>query len=976
MINRDNIIFSVPVEYRIKRLEPVDDINGYGVILEHKVSHAYVGLMVNDDENKAFNIVFGTAPENDKGIPHIIEHTVLCGSEKYPVKDPFMELSKSSMNTFLNAITFPDKTMYPVSSCNDADFVNLMNVYADAVFNPRIGDTRGIFHQEGIRFEENEDKELTANGVVYSEMKGAESSADSLIYDMMMNNVLKGTCYQYDSGGRPSDIVKLTYDEYIDYYKTHYTPSNAYIYLYGNFDISERLSFLDREYLSGRPSEGRVKLETGDFKRQNGRLELTYSQMESEEENDKTAYLAYASCVGECNDLVRMTAFDLICAIATESDSAEMKAELQKNGIGEEIFGGMITHVKYPVFTVVAKNAPADRYDDFNRIVRSMLEKYASEGISRSKLMSTIERLEFKFKENDSGAISKGLPYSVALSTSWLYSDEPTFDTLRLTETLSELRKLADTDYYKKLAAEILAGESQLRLIIRPDTSYADKQEKELRDYLDGVSESMTPSDRKYWEEGIKEFRTYQDTEDTKEALQTIPHLSLSDMKKLPLPFSCSEDEIDGVKLIYHDVGPGNGVIYTTFAFDVTDMTLEEVDQIDLMTDLFSRVGTKRHSYAELDDMVKMMTGSMTFSHSTVRGFNSNGKYRLVLPVSLKYLPEKSAEAMELVRELITESDFSDLSRIRDILAEIVSEKQRDIITAGNEYALNRSSSYFDQVAKIGDMIDGIGSYQSQKKLLSSFDDLGKSTAEFLDRMRRKYYSSGRLTIHFSCDKDDIVKVRNDLRTVISALPEGTCGKDMTVPVVKLNEGFRTSSNVQYVAMSGTFTYDDPDRYSSLYAVKAVLNNMYLYPEIRMKGGAYGHSCDFSTMIMIGNFSTYRDPNIERSIEVFRGAGKFLRELELTDSELEKYLIGVFGRIDRPLTQVQKVTRSTDMYVRGISYEDACEIRQKIFDTTVPGIRNFADCVDEIISQNNICVVGSDQAISDTENIFLNKVVL
>ena len=480
--------------YEVLEKRRIDDLNSESYILKHKKTGARVALLSNDDENKVFYIGFRTPPKDSTGVAHIIEHTVLCGSKKFPLKDPFVELVKGSLNTFLNAMTYPDKTVYPIASCNDADFQNLMHVYLDAVFYPNIYKTQNIFRQEGWHYEmEDENSELTINGVVYNEMKGAYSSADDVLSREILNSLYPDTTYGIESGGDPLCIPDLTYEEYLDFHRRYYHPSNSYIYLYGNMDMAEKLKFIDEEYLSDFDSisiDSRVEMQPAfDQPRE---IHRQYSIMKDESEEDNT-FLTYNCSVGTSLDRKKYVAFDILDYALCSAPGAVLKKALIDKGIGKDVYSDFNNGIQQPIFSIYARNANADQKDEFVSCIRSVLEDLVKNGIDKKALLAGINLYEFKYREADFGRFPKGLLYGLQVLDSWLYDDMKPWINIEANETFDQLKKEVETDYFEKLIQKyLLDNNHKTVLLLEPVKGLTEKQDEELKEKLQHYKESFS----------------------------------------------------------------------------------------------------------------------------------------------------------------------------------------------------------------------------------------------------------------------------------------------------------------------------------------------------------------------------------------------------------------------------------------------------------------------------------------------------
>lgn len=960
----------IPNTYELLKSEHLSAAACDGYLLRHKKSGSTVCLFPNDDDNKLFCIAFNTPPEDDSGSPHIIEHSVLCGSERYPVKDPFMQLVRGSMYTFLNAMTYPDKTVYPVSSCNDRDFINLSNVYLDAVFAPKLLSRREIFMQEGTNLKTTDDGSLDYGGVVYSEMKGAVSNADSNIYDELIYALFPDNAYGKNSGGEPEFIRKLTYEKLVDFYKRHYSPSQSYIFLYGKIDYAERLSYIDREYLS--KCESRVDEPKICPQKPFGglcRVTKNYPLPAGEDESGKD-YLAYGSVFCDSLDTLDCAAAEYLSDILVEAPGAPIKTALIDAGIGSEVYGGFINHMKEPVFSVIAKNTDAERADEFLEIVETTLRRVASEGVSRRTLLSALERSEFRLKEGEQGTSSRGLTLSLSVMQSLMFTPDDPFRNIRYDEQLEKLREMAESDYYERLVLRIADSAHRALLTLHGVAGLGEEKNRELERELEGVREKMSDDEYERLRHENELLEEYQSTEDDSETLKCIPVLSRLDVERTPRPIFCRDGEVGGLPAVFHDVDT-NGLIYIRAMFDISHVESEKLPLLDLACAIFGKVDTACRSYTDLLDDVRMNTGGFSIGCTTYRTFGTKDGTRSVLEVSLRLLPQKLDCACELALEVLTESRLDDKKRVFEILAEEVSEKQRDILYSGNAYAASRACAYFNAADAAEDMLDGVESYIAEKRLLDKFETQSDEILAEIRSLVASVINRRALLVSVAAPAE----YKSALDSAISRFADGLPSFDVPARASrsafgKLNEGILTTSAVQYCAKSGNL-FDAGYKYDGSYMIlSSMLNNDYLYPELRMKGGAYGYNCSFSAASGNVSFSTYRDPALSETYRVFDACGDFIRRKTPSEEELDRYIVGTFGKIDRPLTAYASVARSLNAYMSGRTYESMCEDREAMLSVDGARLRSLCESVEAVLAQNFICTVGNEEKLNSEKELF------
>jgi len=738
-------------EYEILDEHRVEDVQSDGFILRHKKSGARIAILSNNDDNKVFYIGFRTPPEDETGVPHIIEHTTLCGSKKFPVKDPFIELAKGSLNTFLNAMTYPDKTVYPVASCNDQDFKNLMDVYLDAVFNPNITKYEEIFKQEGWHYElTGKDDELKINGVVYNEMKGAYSSPDEVLSSQIYRSLFPDNTYSKDSGGNPEYIPKLTYEAYLDFYHKYYHPSNSYIYLYGDMDVVERLEWLDKEYLS-----------LYDYKKVNSEInkqpafdeiknvEAQYSITMDDSQENKT-YLSYNRVVGDSLDEMLYQAFDVLDYALVSSPGAPVKQALIDAGIGDDVYGSYDAGILQPVFSFVAKNANASQADEFESIIENTLKEVVKTGINKEALLAGINSSEFKFREADFGQFPKGLLFGLNCLDSWLFDDMKPFIHLECLGTFAKLRKAVDTDYFEKLIQEYLLDNTHgSSVTVKPKRGLGNEREEALAKELSDYKASLSDEEIKKLIEDTEHLKKYQEEPSSDEDLRKLPMLTRADMKKNAMPFSNIEDELLDVKVVRHDI-ESNGIDYISFLFDAGDFAQSELGYLGFFTNALGLVSTERYSYTDLANATNIYTGGIstgTASHPDIKDRNN---FVFKFEVKLKVLEKNLDKALELMEQMLLSSDFTDTKRLGELVAQIKARLQANLSSSGHLVAAMRSMSSFSRYALYQDELKGIAFYRSICRIEKELSESPKSVSDKLAAIAKKLFARNRMLISFT----------------------------------------------------------------------------------------------------------------------------------------------------------------------------------------------------------------------------------
>ena len=960
-------------EYEILDEHRVEDVQSDGFILRHKKSGARIAVLSNNDDNKVFYIGFRTPPEDETGVPHIIEHTTLCGSKKFPVKDPFIELAKGSLNTFLNAMTYPDKTVYPVASCNDQDFKNLMDVYLDAVFNPNITKYEEIFKQEGWHYElTGKDDELKINGVVYNEMKGAYSSPDEVLSSQIYRSLFPDNTYSKDSGGNPEYIPKLTYEAYLDFYHKYYHPSNSYIYLYGDMDVVERLVWLDKEYLS-----------LYDYKKVNSEInkqpafdeiknvEAQYSITMDDSQENKT-YLSYNRVVGDTLDEMLYQAFDVLDYALVSSPGAPVKQALIDAGIGDDVYGSYDAGILQPVFSFVAKNANASQADEFESIIENTLKEVVKTGINKEALLAGINSSEFKFREADFGQFPKGLLFGLNCLDSWLFDDMKPFIHLECLGTFAKLRKAVDTDYFEKLIQEYLLDNTHgSSVTVKPKRGLGNEREEALAKELSDYKASLSDEEIKKLIEDTEHLKKYQEEPSSDEDLRKLPMLTRADMKKNAMPFSNIEDELLDVKVVRHDI-ESNGIDYISFLFDAGDFAQSELGYLGFFTNALGLVSTEKYSYTDLANATNIYTGGIstgTASHPDIKDRNN---FVFKFEVKLKVLEKNLDKALELMEQMLLSSDFTDTKRLGELVAQIKARLQANLSSSGHLVAAMRSMSSFSRYALYQDELKGIAFYRSICRIEKELSESPKSVSDKLAAIAKKLFARNRMLISFTGNNEAYGNAKPSLEKVIAGFDKmSAVGNQAEVHFNTAKEAFIDASQIQYVAKTGDFICEGYEYTGALRLLRIILSYDYLWINVRVKGGAYG--C-MNTFLRSGEsyFVSYRDPNLSDTLDVYDRIPEYIKSFSPDERDMTKYIIGTFSELDKPMNTEAKGSRSLSAYLEGITYEQIQKERNEILNAQPEDIRRLADLVEAVLKKDSICVIGNENMIKESAGLFEN----
>ncbi len=962
--------------YELIEERELEDINSRGYLMRHKKSGARIVAISNDDENKVFYIGFRTPAENSTGVPHIIEHTVLCGSDKYPVKDPFVELVKGSLNTFLNAMTYPDKTIYPVASCNDADFQNLMSVYMDAVLHPNIYKYEEIFKQEGWHYELlDKDEPITINGVVYNEMKGAFSSPDDVLEREIMSSLFPDTTYANVSGGDPDCIPKLTYEEYLNFHRRYYHPGNSYIYLYGDMNIAEKLQWMDEEYLSKYEQNGTdsaIAMQKPFKKPIEVIREYPISSGETEKDN---TYLSYNLAVGTILDKKLYQAFDILDYALLSAPGAPLKQALIDAGIGKDIMGGYDAGTLQPTFSIVAKNANLADKERFLAIIRDTLKKQVEDGIDKKALLAGINSSEFRFREADYGQLPKGLLYGIQCLDSWLYDDKEPFMHLEALETYRFLREQVQTDYFEKLVQEYLLNNAHASIVIAvPKRGLNAKKDGELERKLADYKASLSEAELEQLIADTVHLQEYQEEPSPKEELAKIPMLRREDLKKKAAPLNNYEIYSGDTKFVHHLLYT-NGIDYLTLMFDIRDMKPEELPYLGILKAVLGYVDTKSYSYAELANEINIHTGGMAGTIGIYPDVRERNNLELMFEMKTKVLASKLSDAMHLMEEIILTSNLSDEKRLYEILAQSKSRLQAGLSASGHSVASMRAMSYFSRTARYQDAVGGIECYRVIADYEENFEEKKAELIDRLQELTRRIFTAERLLVSITCaerEYKDVEQAVNALKAKLYCTGQTESLRELPeLTFEKRNEGFMDASQVQYVARAGNYVAHGYEYHGALKILKVIMGYDYLWTNIRVKGGAYG--C-MNGYMRNGDtyFVSYRDPNLSETNEVYNHIAEYVGTFDADEHDMTKYIIGTISDMDVPMNPSAKGARSMTAYLQKMTFEDVQKERDQVIGATAADIRALRDLLAAVLSDEAVCVIGNEEELKNNGEMFLH----
>lgn len=956
--------------YELLQKVQIPELQSVGYLLKHKKTGARVALLQNEDENKVFHIGFRTPPSDSTGVPHIMEHSVLCGSRDFPVKDPFVELVKGSLNTFLNAMTYPDKTVYPVASCNDQDFQNLMHVYMDAVFHPNIYKEEKIFRQEGWHYEmESKEDPVIYNGVVYNEMKGAFSSPEDMLDREIMSVLYPDTTYYYESGGDPKHIPELTYEEFLAFHQKFYHPSNSYIYLYGDMDMAEKLIWMDEQYLS-HYDHLEVDSSIGLQKPFACPAEHVVDYpVSAEEGTEHQAYLSYNVVVGTSLDAELYLAFQVLEYALLSAPGAPLKQALLDAGIGKDILSTYENGIAQPYFSIIAKNADLEQKDAFVEVIRKTLSGLVEKGIDRKALQAGLNYYEFRYREADFGNYPRGLMYGLQMFDSWLYDDSQPFLHLIALDNFSKLKERLDTGYFEDLVRTwILDNPHAALLILRPVPGLEAAEESRVENVLEEYRAGLTEEERRALVKNTKELKEYQDEPSPQEDLEKIPMLKREDIRRKTAPLINEELQVDGTTLLHQNIFTG-GISYIRLLFDAGDLPDGLIPYLGILKHVLGYVDTENYSYGELFNEINCHTGGINPTVNLYGNMREPEKFRIMFELKARVLCDRTDFAFAMMREILNRTVLTDRKRLYEIIAQIKSRLQMYLTSSGHSAAAIRAMAKFSESARINDRMNGVEFYWLIEELERDFEARAEGLIRNLTAVMQYVLRPENLIVSCTSREDGLEAVKKEIPALKNALYTGslpdTGMPDEKPPVQIRREGLRTPSAVQYVARAGHISH-----YSGSYRIlKVILSYDYLWIQVRVKGGAYGCMSGFG---VYGDsyLVSYRDPNLSQTNEVFERTAEYVEAFDACERDMTKYIIGTISEMDTPLTPAAAGSRSMSAWLTCATEADYQKIRDEVLDASPADIRALADGIRELLADGSFCTIGNESKIEKEKELF------
>lgn len=954
--------------FSLDEIDELDDIHSVGYLFTHKKSGARLFYVQNKDDNKVFFISFKTPPEDDCGTPHILEHSVLCGSRKYQAKDPFNELAKGSLNTYLNALTYADKTMYPIASRNEKDFMNMMDVYLDATFYPKIYDQKEIFMQEGWHNTlEDEKSPLSITGVVYNEMKGALSDPESILSNCISRSLFPHSIYRFESGGDPEAIPNLTYEKFLNFHRKYYHPSNSYIYLYGDMDIEKQLQLLDQEYLSHFDNIDSCPeiLAELDFS-EPAMLYDTYPVVTGES-GKRNTYLSYNIRIGKSTDPELIMAFDILSYILLETNASPLKKVLIEEGIVEETEGWFDSSTYEMVFSIIGKKSEKENLQRFQNIIEKTLKQIVDEGIDKKLVEATLNKWEFHLREEDYGYRPKGLTYGMKMMKSWLHGADP-MNPLMLWKHFESVKTALTSDYFERLIQKyILKNKNKSIVAVSPEEGKQTKIDEAFSTKMKQIKSEMAREELKAIIENNKILASYQSREETPETLGQIPILSIDEISKEAEVLESKEIDMDEYKLLFTPMET-NGIIYSQLLFDTRYVPQSLLPYTGLLTDIIGKLDTIQYSYDDLPVAINLHTGGIGLSNDI---YSKNKEdYISLVAVNGKTLAKQTKIFFRLISEILLATDFAKKENIEKIIKASKIKLKSYLLNSSHMAAVVRSVSSFSAGSRIKDITSGIEYFRFLSQVEENLEDMLDEVIEKLVETASYLFTKENLMVAVSCEKKDLTLYQTELHKLYESLPASKGSvQQYAFDFSVRRSAFTGASKVQYNVKSANymdygFTYS-----GKMQVLKTVLDLEYLWNRVRVQGGAYGCGCQF---LKNGSlyFYSYRDPNIEKTFSSYDETEAFLNNFRIDEREMTKYILGTVNALDRPRSNAEKSDLAVARYFCQITPQGIQKERNEILSTTADELKEYIPLLQKAMAEDILCTVGNINLIEEQKSLY------
>lgn len=936
--------------FRVVNVHQVPDVKGTLYEMVHEKTGAKLAWLDREDDNKTFSIAFKTIPENDTGVFHILEHSVLNGSQKYPVREPFVELLKGSMQTFLNAFTYPDKTMYPVSSRNNKDFMNLMSVYMDAVFHPAIYTNPNIFYQEGWHYEIRKEEDTPVyKGVVLNEMKGAFSSVDEVIINELNRMLFPDNCYKYVSGGDPEYITTLSYEKFIETHQKFYHPSNARIFLDGSLDINEVTKFIDDEYFSQYEKEEMcfdIPMQE-EKEAQHHRVSYELSDEESEEHRTQ---IALAKIVSSFDQPVKNLAWGVLSTVLVSSNESELKKAIIDNDLGEDVELDIYDGIQQPWIVMCIRNTDEEKYDEVIKKIQECAKSLIKKGLDHEAIQATLNQMEFKYREKHEPA---GVMFAQRALETWLYDGDIT-QGFSLGSVFEELRKKVDEGYFEELMKEFFLSDKLSTLIAVPDTKLGEERFQHEQDKLVKAKESWGEDIKKYIDINEK-LDTWQATEDTEEQLNTLPQLTLADISDKPIEYPYEVIRENGVDVIVHPQ-EDTGIVYMNFYFNLAGITVKNLPSLGLFVSLLTNLPTKNKSVEQIQSAIRKDLGGLSFG---LDSYSISHEYETCVPLlvaTASCLKQNTKQAISLILEIAKETVF-EADKILPILKQENESFRQGVSASGQSYAMRRCAAHNSAEGVFREYVGGYESGIFDKNLEKNFDKEVDSFINDCQLYQEVLFSKARCTASITGKENlDVVKEFVDGLNTVEATP----AKVHYPLLTEKKEFIQISGGVSYSAINQNIEALG-ERFSAVLNVLShLLTYDYLWNEVRVKGGAYGTGFAVNANGNVGAYS-YRDPDVTNALEAFKNIYQRVEEMKMSEEDLTQMIVGTIASSEPLLSSLGKVRVADRFYFTNVTYERRQENRNKILHTTASDLGAYSEILKKAMEVASICVVGNEE---------------
>ena len=943
--------------FTVKEIRASSELHGRTVLLEHEKTGAGLFWVDNKAENMVFSITFRTLPEDNTGVFHILEHSVLCGSEKYPVKEPFVELLKSSMNTYLNALTFQDMTMYPVASRNPRDLMNLTGVYLDAVFAPIVIRDRKRFCQEGWHIDRDENGSPVFKGVVLNEMKGAMSDTDTLIDKQIMRQLFPDTCYGFDSGGDPEEIPGLTYEHFCEQYRRYYHPSNALIYLDGAVPMEEMLplvgSYLDRYERRPELPEHKLQIPTGSEKT------IRYELGQDEPEKNR-GHLTIARITGTWKDRTDNMARGIICDVLTGSNEAPLKRAALERGLAEDLSVSVDDTVLQSWITIHADNVTDGCEPELLELLQETGGKILREGLDRQALEASLNRMVYLLREDEE---PQGIGRCIRCVGNWIYGENPT-DALETGNAVQELKTYLDNGRFNELAADMLLNrENRVTLHTLPSRTLGEEKRREEENRLRRITEAWTAAEKQENASLIESIERWQNTPDSPEKLKTLPKLSKTDADIAPEWVDTEVHYCGNVPVMVHCLNC-NGVIHLRAYFALTDYSLEELTKLSQLTGLLGRLPTAKHDALTLQQEIKRWTGSVGFAIITRAEAGQEETCTPYLAASASALEESAGQAWDLLAEILTSTRFEDTDKMTEMFRQNELGARQRILGAGHLIGVKNALSHFSAEGAVRNALDGDMAAAYIHQLARKPEKEMPKLLRLSERLMRETLCRRRMTVGITSTEHVLPDA------LIEAFPEGTdiprtCAYRMESP---LAAGFRIPAQTGFMARGYRLSQAGKQFEGSMWLAASILSLEYLWNRVRVQGGAYGAGLQIDRAGNIYSWS-YRDPTPEKTLEADCGAAGYLREFADREEDLDQYIISALNELNPLLSPRDKGALADGRYMNGYTREEAERIRRDILHAVPEDLKRCADCLEHFSREGAICVVANRAILKNCKGL-------